>query len=236
MFEQNPQDVALYTWLENVNCRGIRILLNTETEVLVSCESETTADKLWRSRSMLGQKHPTIWVKKRRYTPAPSPSQLDKKQPSNCANTTMLNLQVNSEWARQNLERFNQYSGTCYVYSTDEGFKHLAVRPELSEGRLNKKVELLLSNGGQPLSVIDEVIAVPRREGILRAIASGEEELVYHEHFWMGLTWYFETAIRKVNDREVLVRVYDNPKEPRAWWQRGFWERRAEAERMAQSM
>lgn len=142
----------------------------------------------------------------------------------------MLNVEtMNSAWLKQNIALFNAIEGTCYIYDAKPGHRHLAVRPDLNPGRLNKSVDLLLKDGGQPLSLVDPVISLPRARAIEEAIATGKETYCYHEHFWQGCNWYFESTAVKVSDSEVLVIVRDNPKEPKAAWQREYWKRVAEA-------
>ncbi|HEY9749839.1 MAG TPA: hypothetical protein V6C63_14235 [Allocoleopsis sp.] len=235
MNAQPEEDRHLLRWIKaSTDPSNVRILGNTEREVLIYCgEDVELADALWRSRKLLGEnptKHPTIWVEGRRYTPAPPEPQLEVKA-SICGTYPMINNleAMNSVWIKQNAALFGSIEGTCYIFSTEPGYRHLAVRPDLSPGRLNRSVDLLLKDGGQPLSIVDPVIATPRSRAIAEAIETGEAAICYHEHFWMNAVWYFESTAVKVTESEVLVIVRDNPKEPKATWQREYWKRVAEA-------
>ena len=74
-----------------------------------------------------------------------------------------------STWANQNAQLFAAMPGFVFLHSTDPGYKFLAVKPDLSEGRLNRPIADLI---GQPLRVTDEAIALPKERAIASAIAT----------------------------------------------------------------
>lgn len=207
----HPQDLEL---LEIFNNR-----------ISAHCRNLDAASILWRSQHLvLGfdvshQKYLTIYVGRQLLdTTLPEPL----SEVANFSDKTMINTQsMLSTWAKQNPYLFQAQSGTSFVYSTNQekGFQCLAVKPEFSPERLNKQDIL-----GKPLRHYDDEIAIPRERLIQQVIETGEVQKSSYEHIWNGLIWRFQITGVLLTPDEVLVNVEDNPQDPRAFWQKGYWQ------------
>lgn len=132
---------------------------------------------------------------------------------------------VHSAFVQRNPDYFARMSGNIYLHrlDRDRGFPILALRPDITPKRLNKGLDSL----GHPLRFLDEPIAAPREQAILRAIETGQNQIYYYAYpdAQIGRTFYFKTSIILLNDiEEVIVQVEDDPDHwEKSHWQRGFW-------------
>jgi len=127
-----------------------------------------------------------------------------------------------SVWAKQNLNVLKAIPGTVALLSAEPGYRYLALKPEISEGRLNKPIDHLI---GQPLRTIDEELWLPRERAIETVLATGENEIYYYSHFWENLTWHFKCTVAKASDNEIMTIVEDSD-DDRALWQKSWWRNR----------
>lgn len=124
-----------------------------------------------------------------------------------------------SIWAKQNLRVFEAIPGTVSLLSAEPGHRYLAVKPEISEGRLNKPIATLIN---QPIQTLDEELWVPRQRAIEEVIQTGENVTYYYEHLWRDLVWRFQCTVAKASDSEVMTIVEDLD-DPIASWQKVWW-------------
>lgn len=206
----STDDQLLYNWLSGVEPQNFEIRIDPqESHIMVRCADVYTAEKLWRSRYYITPPNELeVYVGQRIYD-----STTNNENELNCfpnlSMTQQTQINTQSSWVLQNQNIFESIAGTRFVYSADPdtGYKLKAVRPDVSEKRLNKPISDIF---GKPLRTIDEAIALPRERCIEQAIASASAQDYYYEHIWQGAIWRFKgRAIPLPSHNEVLVIIQD---------------------------
>ena len=211
----SEEDYRVWNWLSIIREPDkLRINVDERSRCITAwCKDFYAARELWRSRHLLDSDNPSlhfllVYVKDRLYA-----SGSIQCKPQNLPKD--MNLSV---WAKQNKALIHALPGSVFLHSTESGFKFLAVKPDISENRLNRPILNLI---GQPLRTTDERIALPKERAIQAVIATGETQTYGYDYHWKDLLWQFEVSVIPLPDTaEVLVMVQDSNQ---SVWQRGYW-------------
>lgn len=224
-FDLSPQEYQILQWLSKAQEVETLNVQWRDRELTVQCGNRLQALRLSDALDMLV---PTDmkWVKIYIGKQSLSCVSLDRLRGStSSASKTMLTATIEtmpSVWARQNLHVFQAIPGTVALLSTEPGHRFLALKPEISEGRLNKPISALIN---QPLQTMDEELWLPRKQAIDRVLETGENERYTYTHFWEGLRWHFQCTVAKASDSEIMTIVEDLD-DPIAHWQKEWWRNR----------
>lgn len=201
-------------WSLNGNC------------VVVVCRNHYTSEKLWRTKDDVAPYEVSISTNNEVY--AYTEQRDDGRSRNSIFCSTIINAigvgittmfgslliqAADSSWMAQQspvaLELISSAGGTVIVYKNDRDLDYpvQAIKPYISEARLNKPLSKLLANGGSPLGVWDKEIALPRREAIERAIEL-DERVIYEREYDDWARWKFVELIIPTSS-SVLVVVED---------------------------
>lgn len=214
----SQEDSAFLGWLGQIEePQKVKVRIATN-RIIVLCSDYFLARQLWRSRNQLdpfsaAPRELEIWVGKRLY----AEGSVRKKRENTMQPSTTMAL---SNWAQQNSNLFQVIPGSVFLHSADadSGFKYLAVRPDISERRLNRPISELLN---QPVRVTHEAIALPKERAMREAIATGENQNYHYQFAWQGLIWNFKVdVVPLAENNEILVIVQDADRHA---WQREYW-------------
>lgn len=214
------QDQRILQWLSLIrDPHRTRVKIDKQ-KIQVWCGDVFAAQILWRSRYLVGAEKPIvleIYVQKRIYSTGIIPVNLSR--------TTMISTMENawtyeqSRWAQNNGGLFMSIPGSVFIHSAnrEQGYPYLAVRPDLTEARLNRPIAELI---GQAVHVTNEAIALPKERAIEQAIETGKKQAYAYSYKWNGAIWHFKVEVIPVDDKEILVIVNDADDYS---WQRGYW-------------
>lgn len=206
-------DVSIFTWLSKISAEDLIKYKIENDRVDVTVTNSIAANALWKSQYHIAPLRLRILIHSRLYAESDRAPLLSYISHGGAA--SMLNRihNLSSQWLRNPINQsfLSLIESPCIVYSTDSdgGYRVKAIKEWMHPKKFNRSVDFLLSDGGQPLSVWDEAIALPRQRLMEEAIATGIAQREAYEHVWNGLVWSLEHNVIPLQTGEVLVAVSD---------------------------
>lgn len=212
-------DQKFLQWLNHVeDPRSVTIGI-LKDRIRVICNDVFSVKRLWKTRYLLSCEKEIkleLYVRQKPYGISVIPPFLHF--------TTMIHAPSysysESQWATRNRDIFLAIPGSVFVHSADKdrGYPYLAVKPDLTEKRLNKPIRELI---GQPIRITPEAIAIPKEAAIEEALRTQQPQQYFYDFVWESLLWNFKVdVVPLIEHNEVLVIVTDADERR---WQRDYW-------------